>query len=404
MKKHAISTSICALALAVCSQFTLAAKPCPPASFGVEAAGNSQTSINDCGKVVIELPAAVGDLRTKVDAMIDASWIEEAGNDVEAGYIRWPAIDGLIDLYIATDDVKYVRLAVDMSIAYARAGAHIDGDGYLDWHSPHVPQWNNINHYHYEWRAAAGIAKTVGLLATREELKGFAGQRNELVAFLETHVWDKWDYPGHLSHITDFSSESTIFIGRIGVIAIGLHQATGKDRYLDYLNTKGVELVDSLIAQYNPNKDAYNLTLVTDGSDGTGDAGVGTVDTSHAGDAFSFLTQAYFEGYDLSGKLTTGFMHRLTNTVTEVMWPDADWSYYVNGTGSGGWPPLLNGGFARLAAFDSALQVKYVNWALDPNTFGSSFPWPFEEVRTYGALARASVLLRENPSLANHTE
>lgn len=398
------------------SPLVLADKPCPPVGFGLADEGVIAPDSN-CGTGNSYTPSPptpalspqLAEFAATVDALITPEWVGNAGTDVVEGYNRFPLVDGLVDMYLATGDSRYAQLSVDISLAYLRGGRDMDGDQYLDWHSPYSPQWGNINHWHYEWRAGAAIGRTLGLISSSAELRDrFASEHAEMVAFLEFHLWEKWTYPFQSNNLAGQDNltftHSTYFIGRLGMSAIGLHQATGKQKYLDWLNKRGAELVNSLL--YIPGKDAYNMTAITDGTDGGGRTNIGTIDVGHSSDAVSFLTHAYFEAYDLGNTLTPTVMQRLTNSVTNVMWAGTSWTMNVNGSGGSCncGQANGNGGWARLAAFEPSLLQKYTNWILQPS-------YPFEvglnsyvAVRTYGAIARATAYDERNIDVTAMTD
>ncbi len=384
------------LAVVAFTQFSLDAmanKPCSPSGLTVDEKRVSDDP-QSCGKqqlatktpIISEILTA---LRKKADSLIDSSWVAEAGKDVTSGYYRWPATDGLLELYSATSELKYLNTAVEMGVAFIDSGSDTDSDGYLDWHSPYVPHLGYKNHWHYEWRAAAGIARTAATIAERADLNVvYKGELEKMLNYLERHVWEKWAPTGKLAYISSTDAVTTHFLGRLGSVAIGLHKATGETQYAEYIERKGAELVKSLELRADTN--SYNITCTIYTSDCNYNPG-GTLDVSHANDVINFIVEGYQEGYSF---VSSQDIDRLVNTVTRVIWVNDGFAVYVNGSGGTGGIANNNGAWAKLSLYDDQLYRKYVDWALSPALNVSNF----EKMKTLGSLARVT-FERDNKGL-----
>jgi len=318
-------------------------------------------------------------------------WISnpKPGGRVSAveGYIRKPAMEGLTDLYKATNNSDYLDLAITLAHEYINTGSDETGDGYLDWYSDSK---NGYDHSHYEWRAAAGIGYLLTELSDSKHANQYDNEVAKFTNYLAISVWEKWEPTGPLANIDNHSTTATYFIGRLGLTAIALHKTTGADTYLEWLDNQGGELIRSLKNQYRPEFDAYNLTGRVNGDDVSQSNTPGTVDTSHAADAFSFLSHAKLEGYDLGGEYDDVVLDRIINTLTNVMFTDTHFSENVDGTGGIGTERSnSNGGYARFATFENDLLERYVRYATAESTYASGAISYEARIHTLGSLAYA---------------
>lgn len=301
---------------------------------------------------------AVSSLTALFDANYNSTWVSGITSSVVQMYIRWPAMDGLVDMYKTTGRSDYIQKALAMGYAYKDKGQDLDNDGYLDWTSPYIPLGHS--HNHYEWRAGAGIARVLGEVFSNPNLVMLRPESQGLLEFAEEHIWNKWETELNQTTVTHF-------IGRAGNIAIGLYKATDKIKYRQYINDKGWQLKNSL--QYVSSKNAYNITCYISGA--ACNSGVGTIDTSHAGDSINFMFEAYREGC-VNGITPCVFdaidITRLQNTITKVLWnQDVEFPKFndwVNGASIFGseWYGQNQGGWIKLARYDDHLKETYFRW------------------------------------------
>ena len=323
----------------------------------------------------------IAKLESQVLRVLDPDRIHSRiSNDAVRMYFVWPAIDGLVSLYEATGKTTYVEHAVSWSKRYRDMGRDEDGDGCLDWDSSWI---EGRNHGHVEWRAADGVARTVALILTDPRLEVHRADGEALLDFLETHVWGKWT-----GGFSDSGSRTTVthFIGRMGNIALGLYQATGKDTYQEFLAHRGKELKGGL---HLNEKDAYIWYTYTGEQRGRRKV----VDTSHAGDTVNFIVEAHRAGivFDQTD------IRRLVNTVKRNLWnsslPTPQFQDYIHGgpetskwsTGGYGRTGRNQGGWTKLAQFDDELREIYTNWVESEDTPSS----PETTIHILGNLARA---------------
>lgn len=302
-------------------------------------------------------------------------------------YTNMPAIDGLVEMYRATGDKDLIRYALDMSLEYQSRGRYIDNDGYLDWVSPYIPQGHS--HDHYEWRAAMGVAIVVAAVLTDPVLSSdplIKADAENLVDFLETHVWNKWEksdkYKSQLSNIN-----VTHFVGRVGMIALSLYQTTSseirKQEYKNFIEEKGKQLKLSLELE----GDAYNIRCYMAPAD-CGEKKLpidGTIDVSHAGDTVNFMITSYEQKFvfDLQDLL------RLANAVKYKIWNGETRGYVFNDNVNGKARKDTNigknqGAWVKLSKYDAELKNIYRIWS----SFDSNlYPNAGTKVQVYGAIA-----------------
>ncbi|WP_445357350.1 hypothetical protein ACJJIC_15450 [Microbulbifer sp. ANSA002] len=313
-------------------------------------------------------------------------------NSVIPMYSNMPAIDGLVEMYQATGDKKLIRHALDISLAYQNNGYDFDGDGYLDWSSDLIPQ--GYSHGHYEWRAAMGIAIVAARVLTDPALSSdplMKSDAENLVNFVETHVWDKWEksekYKGRLSNI-----RVTHFVGRVGMIALSLYQTSlsesRKKEYKNFIEVKGRQLKDSLelhgnaydIRCYmNPIADCSSEKLPVDG----------TIDVGHAGDTVNFIIASYqhnfvFELQDLS-RLANAVKYNIWNGETRNDVLGHVFNDNVDGSAVGNIIVGRNqGAWVKLSKYDAELKSIYRIWS----SFDSNlYPNVATKAQVYGAIA-----------------
>ncbi len=332
------------------------------------------------------------------------------GDSVVLMYDVMPGLDGLMDLHTVYGDVAVVEVAVAMAMEYIEAGTDLDGDGWDDWVTNYAGEGPPDNHAHYEWRAGAGIGTVLRHIHADAELsETFAVEKAAMTAMLETQVWDKWDYPSGTPYTADRgnwnNTNVTEQIGRLGQVAIALHQVTGSAEYGDWIEERGADLIDGSLfgggvgsLEYDPVNDAYNIRGRTDGTDVVGSLAPGSEDVSHAQDVVAFMTTAYFEGYTFQGTLTPTVMQRLTNTITQVIWPGTTidvptWNDAVDGSSTPGNFGRNNGGWARLSCFDEALHSRFVAYVLNRGTYDAGVVAQQGRVWAAAGLARCGQLL-----------
>ncbi len=321
------------------------------------------------------------------------------------GYNKSESTAGLLDLFEATGDTSYLQRVVDWNNQYIAGGTDIDGDSYLDWiaqpndgvyHSA-SGQWYNKNHH--EWRAAGGMGRTLEVLVNNPQLTQFDAHKAALISFLGTHMWDKWwNHPT----LTGQYTWSTYFRGRWCYTALGMHMATGEQKYLDYLNDDGypggmAAVTEHMVDQfYDAATDSYGCPGLLPGTNTQAEYDQWVpIDISHLGDAWELLSRCYDNGYDLGGYLTQQFMDRVTNRITNVFFAGAGWTDNQDGTGAidshdfG----IHNGPFTRFGLYDAALYAKHRDWALvnTDNNFNAE-----HRAMIWGGLARVAKLLEAN--------
>jgi hypothetical protein len=296
------------------------------------------------------------------------------------GYHQYPALYGLAMMYEMTGDVSYLQLGLDMSLKYANDGVDMDGDGFLDWEWGYASNYDRLNHDHYEWRTAMGISFIAAQLA--KDPSASVQPSNALATltqYLDVHFWDKWTPQNAPQGRSNNATKGADFVARLISAAINLHMITGDDKYMQYINTKGQQVVTGMEGTYRADTASYDLRWRIDGSGGPNYADFPSQDVSHAQDMIICLTYAFRSGYDFNGALTNSIMTGLTNTATDVVYTGDDLTYRSDGGGPpfDYSPPALYvthqvAGWTALSTFNDALLEKFVARSLTDESINNS--------------------------------
>ncbi|MEI4551337.1 hypothetical protein [Pseudoalteromonas spongiae] len=292
-------------------------------------------------------------------------------------YAMW--VDGLISLYQSSNSSNYAEYALDMVYQYLRSGVHLktelDGSGsYLDWYSPKA---SRLDHWHYEWRAAYGMAQVASSL--RNDPNFYSDPRlSEIKSFLINDFEKKWR-----SRINN--ETVTHMLSRAGLVYLYLHDLTGNSFYKSQASNLASKLNNSLrqsekvidgiriqnIRCYLDKKDCASETLLVEGS----------IDVSHANDTLHFI----IESYKRNVVFNDSSIQLLINTLKHSIY-DKDKKYFrsnlytVSGHPNEIYSNLgnLQGVWAKLAEYDRELLFMYLKW-LDVEvayTIDESLPAP----------------------------
>ena len=316
-------------------------------------------------------------------------------------YRRWPAIDGALDLFWVTKDESYLEKATTASNTYFDAGK-ISSDPSLPWNclsgqecdwlaiqgfktwwnsasktssggscaSTYVECFNNYNHEH---RAGAAIAMTY-----------LASNDGNLKTAAENHIWNKWDSweveDDTWKSINKMNQPDVV--ARIGLLAMAL----GKDETGHSGVIGDFRLPEDMREWLEDNRRADKSAQLIPKFVGQSSS---SFDVSHAGDVVSFVVEAAergMYGYNIE------HIWYLINTVKELTHKGGTFSRFVDGTGTGVWAEN-QGGWIKLARYDSDLRSIYAEWADNSsNLLPSGSPGSyahFVNAQIYGNLARA---------------
>jgi hypothetical protein len=246
--------------------------------------------------------------------------LKNAGNsDVNGMYNEYISCDSLVKMYRATGDKSYIDKACQLSNAYIDAGKDLDGDGYKDWTTTAIKQ--GMNHDHYEWRAADGVAEVANQIMSDPNLKQqYAGEAQKLTGFIDKDVWQKWNNKvGRCGAINKVPSEEH-FIARIGKIALNMYNCTHDPKYKNWLD-QNVPKLKNAIEKYG---------------DITGTINGGSIDNGHSADTADFISECYKSG---------------------LYFNKNDMTMLANDAVKRGLPP----GWVKLAQFSPTLYQDYMN-------------------------------------------
>ena len=188
-------------------------------------------------------------------------------------YSEYISCESLVDMYKATGDTSCIDKACELCNAYIDAGEDFDGRGYKDWHAKALH--GGINHDHYEWRSADGVAMVCNQLMTDPKLKQkYASQADKFSHFIDHDVWEKWsNMTGRCGNISTKVPSEQHFVSRIGKIALNMYNCTGDPKYKNSLD-KHVPKLENAISK---NGDIQS-------------------DNGHSADTADFIAQCYKAG------------------------------------------------------------------------------------------------------------
>lgn len=301
----------------------------------------------------------------------------------EQMYTGWPAMWAMSSMHKNTGDIKYLDTAVDLAIRYIDDHQDLAGtghggtfaiDGFLDTHWGSSSNPGYISHWHYDWRAQAGIANA-GLELHRSgvTVEAHPNALADIKAFL-IQGWDKWEptqpADGNRSNSID-ATRFTYFLTRIMNMAIFLdatHATPGNNKYSTYLNNgRPAELAAKMKGLFLNGAPAEGIP--TRWSDTQDDSS--PIDISHGNDITPAFYMAYQNGHTLGGNLDSQFFNDWAEYTTTVTWPTTQTHPYanLNGTGTPGTGNSCQvASLGLLGSQDSAFLTKFDNYILNNET------------------------------------
>lgn len=315
--------------------------------------------------------------------------------NVQDMYQRFPAMEALVDMYIVTSKLNnsaeygitmpnthYLSHAINMGELY-----FLSEDGYTDG----FKQWksgagcnSSTNCHHYEFRAAAGVAKLLLATGPYGEFKvsksSYAYKASRRLALqLYNQVWKKWTRTGGKLEGLDTNyiknATATDAISRAGIVAralynwadeISLHDST-KTELFDYLVTINQSSKVLGSPQVRNGKSYYPIPAHYTSLSRLSDI-------SHARDNVSYAMVSHFDDRFDDGNprnfykyLKYGInMNSLYNSVASVVWDgntsNPSFKDYVNPYNTTKtYNGTLQGSWVKLARYDSRLRQAYYN-------------------------------------------
>jgi hypothetical protein len=273
-------------------------------------------------------------------------------------------IDGPTAMFRATDDTKYLDQAlvyvnniVDRAKPSRTLGSNAFLDDYLGWVSNKNGQDGEETPLYesYAWRYATRL-----LLAMKEQgvlsNPAYKAQYDELLAFSETHIFDKWYARG----VNDYIYRgNTHMAAHWAFIASNLSQMTTDQARLAKAN-KIVDDINNHLPNYNnaslhgQMRPHHSNPAAYFWNENWGQTARPGTDVSHANGVIAYLVEAHDSGI---GGWTASDMQKFVVLTDKIVFPaPGSCPEYVDGSGSDScWLP---DGFVKLGRYDAALQKR----------------------------------------------
>ena len=282
---------------------------------------------------------------------LDATAKAQSGNVDQEYYYLGYYVDGLMKIWQATGDNKYLDRSLELIDITVDDAVDVGG-GYLGW-----PNKDNDGYALWDsfyWRYVATLLRIMYKSPNLRATGNYQAEYERLLAFTEKHIWERYESQG-LNNFYRINTHMTSHWARIGM---ELFIITGKSKYKTVFENisfgKMIGRPSNLRNQFKPNAQvpsAYTWSQLWDSDK--------VQDTSHAGAIVSFIVTAYENGMYWN----ESDIEALTSTVKDVIWKDSYGSEFMkNVDGSGGFD--LFGrlhDWLNLARYDQELQNKIKN-------------------------------------------
>ncbi|KQC29333.1 hypothetical protein [Flagellimonas eckloniae] len=301
--------------------------------------------------------------------LFDKAWAEqypkavaqsESGNAMQEYYYMSYSLDGLIQIWQATGDNKYLDDALDLIENTMDDAIPVSGEnsGYLGWPS-NLERYGDKRNQEgtnlwesFMYRFVATLLRIMKQSPNLMSQGSYQSRYNNILAFTEEHIWEKWyRFNDNLSGIYRSRSHTASHWARIGM---ELYIITGESEYLEVFENvsykgmsrySGSSLRDRIFnigSAY-----AWYETWESDNIQ----------DVNHGSDVVSFWVTAYENGMYWNAE----DMRSLVATTNELVWEsDSPIKFTVNVDGSG---TANNGdagshGMIAVGRFDESLQAR----------------------------------------------
>ncbi|MBO3737688.1 hypothetical protein [Actinoplanes flavus] len=275
------------------------------------------------------------------------------------------AVDANTAVFRATGRTRYLDRALEYLngvVDTARASKSLPTsqyrDGYLGWVSNRKdlqPTGVEVSLYEsYFWRHATTTLRIMRQTPAVYDDLGYRARYEKLLAFAETHVFDKWHSRG--ANDTIYRSR-THMASHWATIALNLAAITEdparRDRYrkvVDDIDRKLPNYPTGLRGQLQPHPVDASAYFWNDEWGSTRRPGQ---DVSHANGVMSYVVEAEGQG----DFWTAADMTRFGNLLTKVIWPgERRYAAFVDGSGNdNGW---FSDGLVKLGRYDPAVQQR----------------------------------------------
>lgn len=306
---------------------------------------------NDVEYWKLKFDAEWVDKDNQVDSF-DALSKAKSGNVNQEYYYLGYYVDGLIKIWQATGDNKYLDRALNL-INLTVSDAVSVGNGYLGW-----PNNDNDGHALWDsfyWRYVATLLRIMHQSPQLRASGNYEQQYQQLLNFTEKNIWERYEAQG----LNNFYRINTHMASHWARIGMELFIITGKTKYKTVFdNISFAQMLNrpsNLRNQLKPNSivpSAYTWSQNWDS--------YRIQDTSHAGAIISFIITAY----ENDMYWNKADIDALTSTVNDVIWkPEYGIQFMKNVDGTGGYdlPGRLNE-WLNLGRFNQSLQNRIKNY------------------------------------------
>lgn len=307
------------------------------------------------------------DYSKKVKSLVETQK-EDLFKDCRAGdlssiYFSSYELDGLLAAAEATGREDFLQVTLECVEAIIAAGKDQNGDGYIDFYHSADNAWDSTRKGISPstlFKGLRPIPRAARVIVTRFRRKPYLAKAQELLAFTEKHIIEKWEKQGYLQ---EYRSGTIHIQGNFGEMLVDAYLATGNENYRKHAENYAKACKDNLIlvdGGYAWNQVLGDKTLNPAPPDSLDGAHVS--DTSHANETLAFATLACRAGI----VFTEEDMVRFSTTFTKKLWrgaarPLADFVDGADLQGKGGpgkYGTFLSAGWAKLGLFSPDVEAK----------------------------------------------
>lgn len=313
-------------------------------------------------KRLFDITWASPGVKGKSDAM---KYATSNGANQEYYYLAWH-LDGLIQIWQATGDNKYLNDAIQIIQATINNALPVHNGKYKGWPATKhgkvpngYPLWESYM-YRYVASLLRIMYKSPNLRAMDYDEGSYQHWYDSTLAFVEKNIWEKWynDTPRNLYR------SNTHMASHWARIGMELYIITGKQQYLNVFNN--ISYAGFPKGMQGPAGSNLRRQLFEEGNAlfwASDWGGKYIQDTSHGADVVSFWVTAhenkmYWTKEDIDG---------LVSTLNTIVWTSnrpIKFSYFVDGTGKASNIEASFHNFITLGRFNQELQnriKKYYN-------------------------------------------
>ncbi|MEL7447577.1 MAG: hypothetical protein AAFN78_00115 [Pseudomonadota bacterium] len=353
-------------------RLVLGTKPQLTIGYGVAGspAGRSELLLAPGGPVCSLRDSRIDELATVFDQMLQKrgkrlAEMSSGGNGFEL-YNLSGDFEGLLSMFEATGNTKYLQRAVQLSLNIVRSGKDLNGDGYVSFEVKGKGA-KGIDLALYEWRGMRPVARTARLVSQDKALAArYEKQYREIEAFLLKQVYEKWSEGKSKSpRLPHFETDGLIHrSSHMGDILVDLTLMTGRSDIEASLALVAKRVEKQLRAsKRHPGAVEWNILYKNDKEIIRNyERPLGVSDTSHASGTVSFIAADAALTRSVFGRPV---VESLSFTLSDVIYAPRDgavhYTDFVDGATSETQPDTmglrnLSDGWVKLGMFDANVQ------------------------------------------------